>query len=60
MKPKFDQFTPVDPTATKENPIHAPTMEWVPDTGTFKPVAISCQIPEPKINGSFSGSIIVL
>ena len=55
MKPKFDHFTSVDPTTTKENLIHASTIEWAPDTGTFKPVAISCQILKPKINGPSSG-----
>lgn len=40
--------TPCVPIATRENPIVAPTMQWVPDIGSFKNDAISCQTAEPR------------
>lgn len=40
-------WTPCVPMATRENPIVAPTMQWVPDIGSFKNDAISCQTAEP-------------
>lgn len=41
-------WTPCVPIATRENPIVAPTMQWVPDIGSFKNDAISCQTAEPR------------
>lgn len=41
-------WTPWVPIATRENPIVAPTMQWVPDIGSFKNDAISCQTAEPR------------
>lgn len=36
-----DHLRPLAPLATNENPIVAPTIEWVPDIGNRKDVAIS-------------------
>lgn len=47
MNPICRQLTPVDPTATKEKPMHAPTMLCVPETGKPNIVAMSCQIADP-------------
>lgn len=41
-------WTPCVPIATRENPIVAPTMQWVPDIGSFKNDAINCQTAEPR------------
>jgi hypothetical protein len=38
--PNVGHFTPDSPCATSENPIIAPTMLCVPDTGRLKNVAI--------------------
>ena len=46
IDPNLYQFIPFTPLATNEKPTHDPTIEWVPDTGSFRKVAINCQTPE--------------
>lgn len=43
-----DHLTPSCPLATREKPIVAPTMQCVPEMGSFKNEATSCHTAEPK------------
>lgn len=42
-----DHLTPFCPLATSENPMVAPTMQCVPEMGSFKNEATSCHTAEP-------------
>lgn len=42
-----DHLTPSCPWATSEKPMVAPTMQWVPEMGSFKNEAISCHTADP-------------
>lgn len=39
--------TPLVPMATMEKPMVAPTMQWVPEMGSLRKEAISCQTADP-------------
>ena len=39
--------TPLVPMATMENPMVEPTMQCVPEMGSLRTEAMSCQIAEP-------------
>lgn len=44
MAPRVDQRTPMGPFAVSVKPTVAPTMEWVPDTGSRSAVATISQM----------------
>lgn len=44
-----DHLTPSCPLATKEKPIVAPTIQWVPEMGSFKNEATSCHTADPNM-----------
>lgn len=43
-----DHLTPSCPFATREKPMVAPTIQWVPEMGSFKNEATSCHTAEPE------------
>lgn len=47
-----DHLTPSCPFATKEKPMVAPTIQWVPEMGSFKKEATSCHTAEPENTSS--------
>lgn len=47
MRSSSIHLTPLGPLATIENPIVAPTMQWVPEMGSFRNEAVSCHTAEP-------------
>ena len=49
MNPRTGQFSPSSPRQTRENPIMAPTMLWLPDTGNFRNVALSSNTELPTV-----------
>lgn len=46
-----DHLTPSCPLATSEKPMVAPTMQWVPEMGSFKNEATSCHTADPGGEG---------